>query len=100
MGITFRRLGLPDKLAFALDLRSMRFVPSLGARLAGETMDGQKARGYEPGKRKAAGWIGQVRKLTPLLVLVSSAASSAVKKLRMRWIYGAFELSRGRGCAS
>lgn len=66
-GITFRRLGLPDKLAFALDL-TMRFVPSLGRDFA-MTMDAQKARGYELEKR-SGGLIGQVRKLTPLLVPV------------------------------
>jgi len=66
-GITFRRLGLPDKLAYALDL-TMRFVPSLGRDFA-MTMDSQKARGYELEKR-GGGLIGQVRKITPLLVPV------------------------------
>lgn len=66
-GITFRRLGLPDKLAFALDL-TMRFVPSLGRDFT-MTMDAQKARGYELESR-SGGLVGQVRKLTPLLVPV------------------------------
>ncbi len=66
-GITFRRLGLPDKLAFALDL-TMRFVPSLGRDFA-MTMDAQKARGYEL-ERREGGLLGQVRKLAPLLVPV------------------------------
>ena len=66
-GVTFRQLGLPDKLAFALDL-TMRFVPSLGRDFA-MTMDAQKARGYEM-ERRSGGLLGQVRKLTPLLVPV------------------------------
>ena len=66
-GITFRRLGLPDKLAFAMDL-TMRFVPSLGRDFA-MTMDAQKARGYEL-ERREGGLIGQVRRLAPLLVPV------------------------------
>jgi energy-coupling factor transport system permease protein len=66
-GITFRRLGLPDKLAFALDL-TMRFVPSLGRDFT-MTMNAQKARGYELESR-AGGLIGMVRRLTPLLVPV------------------------------
>ncbi|MCL5273713.1 MAG: energy-coupling factor transporter transmembrane protein EcfT [Chloroflexi bacterium] len=66
-GITFRRLGLPDKLAFALDL-TMRFVPSLSRDFA-MTMDAQKARGYEL-ERREGGLAGQARKLAPLLVPV------------------------------
>lgn len=66
-GITFRRLGLPDKLAFALDL-TMRFVPSLSRDFA-ITMDAQKARGYEL-ERREGGITGQVRKLAPLLIPV------------------------------
>jgi energy-coupling factor transport system permease protein len=66
-GITFRRLGLPDKLAFAIDL-TMRFVPSLGRDFA-MTMDAQRARGYEL-ERREGGLFQQVRRLAPLLVPV------------------------------
>jgi energy-coupling factor transport system permease protein len=66
-GITFRRLGLPDKFAFAMDL-TMRFVPSLGRDFA-MTIDAQRARGYEL-ERREGGLVGQVRKLAPLLVPV------------------------------
>jgi energy-coupling factor transport system permease protein len=66
-GIAFRGLGLPDKLAFAMDL-TMRFVPSLG-RDFGMTMDAQKARGYEL-ERRQGGLVNQVRRLAPLLVPV------------------------------
>jgi energy-coupling factor transport system permease protein len=66
-GITFRKLGLPDKLAFAFDL-TMRFVPSLGRDFQ-MTMDAQRARGYEL-ERREGGLIGRVRRLAPLLVPV------------------------------
>ena len=66
-GVTFRRLGMPDKVAFALDL-TMRFVPSLSRDFA-MTIDAQRARGYEVESRQG-GAIGQVRRLAPLLVPV------------------------------
>jgi energy-coupling factor transport system permease protein len=66
-GITFRRLGMPDKIAFAMDL-TMRFVPSLSRDFA-MTIDAQRARGYELENRQG-GVVGQVRKLAPLLVPV------------------------------
>jgi energy-coupling factor transport system permease protein len=66
-GITFRQLGMPDKIAYALDL-TMRFVPSLSRDFA-MTVDAQRARGYDLENRQG-GVIGQVRKLAPLLVPV------------------------------
>jgi energy-coupling factor transport system permease protein len=66
-GITFHRLGMPDKIAFAMDL-TMRFVPSLSRDFA-MTIDAQRARGYELENRQG-GVVGQVRKLAPLLVPV------------------------------
>ncbi|MBA4376803.1 MAG: hypothetical protein C0401_11625, partial [Anaerolinea sp.] len=44
-GITFRGLGLPDKIAYGMDL-TMRFIPTFGRDFS-LTMDAQKARGYE-----------------------------------------------------
>jgi energy-coupling factor transport system permease protein len=70
-GITFRRLGLPDKLAFATDL-AFRFVPSLANDFA-MTVDAQKARGYEL-ERVRGGVIGRARRLAPLLVPVTISA--------------------------
>jgi energy-coupling factor transport system permease protein len=66
-GTAFRRLGLPDKLAFALDL-TMRFVPSLSRDFT-LTMDAQKARGYELDRRQG-GLLQTVRRLAPLIVPV------------------------------
>ena len=67
-GISFRRLGLPDKIAYAMDL-TMRFIPTFGRdfRL---TMDAQRARGYEI-EKLSGGLFSQVRKLAPLIVPVT-----------------------------
>jgi energy-coupling factor transport system permease protein len=66
-GITFRGLGLPDKIAYAMDL-TMRFIPTFGRDFQ-LTMDAQKARGYEL-EKISGGLIAQVRKLGPLMVPV------------------------------
>lgn len=67
-GVTFKGLGLPDKIAYGMDL-TMRFIPTFGRdfRL---TMDAQKARGYEL-EKISGGLIQQVRKLAPLMVPVT-----------------------------
>ncbi len=44
-GITFKGIGLPDKIAYAMDL-TMRFIPTFGRDFQ-LTMDAQRARGYE-----------------------------------------------------
>ena len=67
-GITFRGLGLPDKIAYAMDL-TMRFIPTF-ARDFQLTMDAQKARGYEL-EKIGGGLFAQVRKLGPLMVPVT-----------------------------
>jgi energy-coupling factor transport system permease protein len=67
-GITFRGLGLPDKLAYAMDL-TMRFIPTFGRDFQ-LTMDAQRARGYEI-EKLSGGLIAQVRKLAPLIVPVT-----------------------------
>lgn len=67
-GVTFRRLGLPDKVAFSIDL-AFRFVPTL-ARDFSITLDAQRARGYEV-EKLSGGLIAQIRKLAPLIVPVT-----------------------------
>lgn len=67
-GITFKGLGLPDKIAYAMDL-TMRFIPTFGRDFQ-MTMDAQKARGYEIEKLQG-GLFAQVRKLAPLIVPVT-----------------------------
>lgn len=69
-GIAFRRLGLPDNLAFALDL-SFRFIPSL-ARDFSTTLDAQRARGYE--LERAGGLIRAIRNTAPLIIPVTIGA--------------------------
>src|SRR5258708_16355020 len=67
-GITFKGLGLPDNISYAMDL-TMRFIPTF-VRDFQLTMDAQRARGYELEKIRG-GLIDQVRKLGPLTVPVS-----------------------------
>ncbi len=67
-GSTFKGMGLPDKLAFTLDL-AFRFVPTL-ARDFGVTLDAQKARGYEL-ERVDGNLFRQIRKMAPLIVPVT-----------------------------
>jgi len=67
-GVTFRGLGLPDKLAVSMDL-AFRFVPTLG-RDFNVTLDSQRARGYEVEKLEG-GLIAQIRKMAPLIVPVT-----------------------------
>jgi energy-coupling factor transport system permease protein len=67
-GITFHGLGLPDKIAYAMDL-TMRFIPTFGRDFS-LTMDAQRARGYEIEKVRG-GLFSQVRKLAPLIVPVT-----------------------------
>ncbi|NPV56688.1 MAG: energy-coupling factor transporter transmembrane protein EcfT [Anaerolineae bacterium] len=67
-GVTFRGLGLPDKIAYGMDL-TMRFIPTFGRDFQ-STKDAQRARGYEL-EKLSGGLIAQVRKLVPLLVPVT-----------------------------
>jgi energy-coupling factor transport system permease protein len=67
-GITFHGLGLPDKIAYAMDL-TMRFIPTFGRDFS-LTMDAQRARGYEI-EKLSGGLFAQVRKLAPLIVPVT-----------------------------
>lgn len=67
-GITFRGIGLPDKIAYAMDL-TMRFIPTFGRDFQ-LTMDAQRARGYEL-EKISGGLVGQVRRLGPILVPVT-----------------------------
>lgn len=67
-GIIFRGLGLPDKVAYGMDL-TMRFIPTFGRDFS-LTMDAQKARGYEI-EKLGGGLFAQVKKLAPLIVPVT-----------------------------
>jgi energy-coupling factor transport system permease protein len=67
-GVTFKGIGLSDKLAYAMDL-TMRFIPTFGRDFQ-LTMDAQRARGYEL-EKISGGLIQQVRKLGPIIVPVT-----------------------------
>jgi energy-coupling factor transport system permease protein len=67
-GITFKGLGLPDNIAYAMDL-TMRFIPTF-SRDFQLTMDAQRARGYEL-EKISGGLVQQVRRLGPLIVPVT-----------------------------
>jgi energy-coupling factor transport system permease protein len=71
LGVAARRLGLGDRLAFALDL-TIRFIPSLGGEMA-QTADAQRVRGYDPtaGSRNP---FRRLRQLAPMLVPVTVGA--------------------------
>jgi energy-coupling factor transport system permease protein len=67
-GVTFRKLGMTDGVAFALDL-AMRYVPTI-ARDFFITVDAQRARGYEL-EAKAGGLVNMIRRAAPLIVPVT-----------------------------
>ncbi len=67
-GFTFKGLGLPDRVAYSMDL-AFRYVPTL-ARDFGVTLDAQRARGYEI-ERVEGGLIKQISKVAPLIVPVT-----------------------------
>ncbi len=67
-GVTFRGIGLPDKLAFTMDL-AFRFIPTL-ARDYQVTVDAQRARGFELEKTEG-GLFAQIRRVAPLIVPVT-----------------------------
>lgn len=74
-GVAFARLGIPEKLAFGLDL-TFRFLPSLSADYH-QTIDAQRVRGYDPGGGRG-GPINRLRRLVPILTpLTMNAISGA-----------------------
>jgi len=83
-GVTFARLGIPEKFAFGVDL-TFRFVPSLAADFQ-ETMDAQKIRGYEPGHGGSP--IARLKRLapvmTPLTIGAIAGAEDTIDAMDMR----------------
>jgi energy-coupling factor transport system permease protein len=66
--VALRRLGLGDRLAFAVDL-TIRFLPTLANEFE-DTIDAQRVRGYDPTARKG-GPITRLRRLAPIFVPVT-----------------------------
>jgi energy-coupling factor transport system permease protein len=83
-GVTFAKLGIPEKFAFGVDL-TFRFVPSLAADFQ-ETIDAQKIRGYEPGHGGSP--IARLRRiapvLTPLTIGAIAGAEDTIDAMDMR----------------
>jgi len=77
-GVTFRRLGIPDKVSFAMDL-AFRFLPTL-ARDFSTTMDAQRARGYEL-ERLGGGLFSRIRKLAPLIIPVTMQSTVTAEEV-------------------
>jgi len=71
-GITFKGLGLSDKLAYAMDM-AFRFIPSLGRDFQ-TTMDAQRARGFELDAGEGVSLIQRVRNFAPLLIPLTIGA--------------------------
>ena len=71
-GITFKGLGVSDKIAFAMDL-AFRFIPSLGRDFQ-ITMDAQRALGFELDAGEGVSIIQRVRNFAPLLVQLTIGA--------------------------
>lgn len=70
-GVTFSKLGLPDRLAYTMEL-SFRFIPTL-ARNFQVTLDAQRARGFELDGGKG-NVIQKIRQVAPLLIPVTMNA--------------------------
>jgi energy-coupling factor transport system permease protein len=64
-GIAFRRLGVPEKFAFGIDL-TFRFLPSLAADFQ-TTVDAQRVRGFD-WSAGAKGFLGRVLRSGPVIV--------------------------------
>lgn len=65
LGVSFARLRIPEKFAYAIDL-TFRFMPSLASDLQ-STMDAQRVRGHDWDKGKG-GPIKWLRRVIPLVV--------------------------------
>ena len=70
-GVTFSKLGLPDRLAYTMEL-SFRFIPTL-ARNFQVTLDAQRARGFELDAGKGS-LVQKVKKVATLIIPVTMTA--------------------------
>ena len=64
-GVAFRRLGVPDKFAFAIDL-TFRFLPSLAADFQ-TTVEAQRIRGFDWSAGKT-GFLSRLGRSVPVVV--------------------------------
>jgi energy-coupling factor transport system permease protein len=84
-GVTFARLGVPEKFAFGVDL-TFRFLPSLSVEYQ-QTIDAQRIRGFDPSKR-GGGPIAKLRGIgplmTPLTVNAIAGAEDTIDAMDLR----------------
>lgn len=84
-GVTFARLGVPEKFAFGVDL-TFRFLPSLAAEYQ-QTIDAQRVRGFDPSGRRG-GPIAKLRSvgplMTPLTVNAIAGAEDTIDAMDLR----------------
>lgn len=84
-GVTFARLGIPEKFAVGVDL-TFRFLPSLAADYQ-QTIDAQKIRGYDPGAVRG-GPVARLRAIgpliTPLTVNAIAGAEDTIDAMDLR----------------
>ena len=84
-GVTFARLGIPEKFAVGVDL-TFRFLPSLAAEFQ-QTIDAQRIRGHDPtagGGGPIARLRGLVPVLTPLTVNAIAGAEDTIDAMDLR----------------
>ena len=96
-GVTFRRLGVPDKFAYGIDL-TFRFLPSFGHDMQ-TTIDAQRVRGldWEDGKAGRSAACGGPSRSS---CRRSSMPSPARRTRSTRWTCAASGPGRGRGSAT
>ncbi len=84
-GVTFARLGVPEKFAVGVDL-TFRFLPSLAAEYQ-QTIDAQRIRGHDPARSKGgpiAKLRGMVPLMTPLTVNAIAGAEDTIDAMDLR----------------
>jgi energy-coupling factor transport system permease protein len=84
-GVTFARLGIPEKFAVGLDL-TFRFLPSLAADYQ-QTIDAQRIRGHDPSGMRG-GPVARLRAIgpliTPLTVNAIAGAEDTIDAMDLR----------------
>jgi energy-coupling factor transport system permease protein len=84
-GVTFARLGIPEKFAVGVDL-TFRFLPSLAVDYQ-QTVDAQRIRGHDPSAGRGgpiARLRGIVPLLTPLTVNAIAGAEDTIDAMDLR----------------
>jgi energy-coupling factor transport system permease protein len=84
-GVTFARLGIPEKFAVGVDL-TFRFIPSLSNEFQ-QTIDAQRIRGHDPSATRGgpvAKLRGLIPLLTPLTVNAIAGAEDTIDAMDLR----------------